>query len=118
MITHLVLFRPRPGLPPAAREALAAAFEAAIRTIPSIRGVRVGRRLLGGRPYDALAVEDYQYAALLDFDDLAGLTAYLDHPAHQQLSANFFDACDRAVMYDYELRDAAAGVRAAPDDSH
>jgi hypothetical protein len=103
MIAHVVLFRPRPDLGPDARAALTGAFEAAVREIPSIRRARVGTRVTHGRPYEALMGVDYQYAAILEFDDVAGLKAYLAHPAHDQLSSRFFSVCEDALMYDFEL---------------
>jgi hypothetical protein len=48
---------------------------------------------------------DYPYAALLEFDDVAGLKAYLEHPTHEQLGMRFFAAFEDALMYDYELRE-------------
>jgi hypothetical protein len=102
MIAHVVLFRPRTDLAPDARDALTGAFEAAIREIPSIRRVRVGKRVTHGRPYEALMRVDYQYAALLEFDDLAALKAYLEHPAHERLATQFFAAFEEALMYDFE----------------
>jgi len=108
MIAHLVLFRPRPDLTSDARAALAAAFETAIREIPSIRRARVGRRVTHGRPYEALMRVDYQYTAILEFDDLAGLKAYLAHPAHDQLASRFFSACEDALMYDFEMSEGAS----------
>jgi len=117
MIAHLVLFRPRPDLPAEARQALAAAFETAVREIPSVRRARVGTRLVLGRAYDALAPADYPYAAVLEFDDRAGLTAYLDHPSHARLAAQFFAAFEDAVMYDFELLDGTAGLAAMLADT-
>ena len=108
MITHLVLFRPRTDLSPGARRALMTAFEAALRQIPSLRGARVGRRVLTGRSYEALARVDYQYAAVLEFDDVEGLAAYLDHPSHAQLASQFFEACEETVMYDFDLSEGTA----------
>lgn len=110
MIAHVVLFRPRGDLSPAARNALAAAFETALREIPSIRRARVGRRLVHRRPYEALMHVDYQYAALLEFDDAAGLRAYLEHPAHQQLASQFFEVFEHALMYDFDLQEGTAGL--------
>jgi|SRR5687767_11199866 len=107
MIAHVVLFRPRPDLTPDARAALTEAFEAAIREIPSIRRARVGRRVTHGRPYEALMRVDYEYAAILEFDDLSGLRAYLAHPTHDQLASRFFSASVDALMYDFELSDGA-----------
>ena len=108
MIAHVVLFRPRADLGSAGRGALGRAFERALREIPSIRRARVGRRVTHGRPYEALMRADYQYAAILEFDDIAGLSAYLEHPAHEQLAAQFFSAFEDALMYDFEMSGSAA----------
>lgn len=112
MIAHVVLFRPRGDLSPAARTALAGALETALREIPSIRRARVGRRLLHGRAYEALMQVDYQYAAVLEFDDTAGLRAYLDHPAHERLASQFFSAFEHALMYDFDLKEGPDGLAA------
>jgi uncharacterized protein (DUF1330 family) len=112
MIAHVVLFRTRVNLSPAARTALTAAFETALREIPSIRRANVGRRLLQGHSYEALMNVDYEYAAVLEFDDAAALNAYLAHPAHQQLASQFHDAFEQALMYDFELQEGEAGVAA------
>lgn len=112
MITHVVLFRPRPDLSAADRRALADTLTAALQTIPSIRVARIGRRVTHGRGYERLMRVDYPYAAFLDFDDLAGLKAYLEHPAHEALAARFFAAFEEALMYDFELQEGADGVAA------
>jgi hypothetical protein len=110
MIAHVVLFKPRTDLSADARQRLAAAFETALREIPSIRRARVGRRITRGRSYESLMSVDYQFAAVLEFDDEAGLKAYLEHPAHQQLGALFFEAFEQALMYDFALADGAAAL--------
>ena len=63
-----------------------------------------------GRAYEQLMRVDYEYAALLEFDDLDGLNAYLAHPAHEALAARFFESFDEALMYDYELAEGAGAV--------
>ena len=110
MITHLVLFRPRPDLSDADRQGLADALTTALGQIPSIRGARVGRRVTHGRAYEAMMHVDYAYAALLEFDDLAGLMAYLEHPAHDALAARFFATFADALMYDFELKEGPEGI--------
>ena len=110
MITHVVLFRPRPGLPAGEQTALVDVLRDAIRSIPSIRGARVGRRVKHGRPYEQAMRIDYEYAALLEFDDLAGLKTYLEHPAHQALATRFFSAVDESLVYDYELEGGEKGL--------
>jgi hypothetical protein len=77
----------------------------ALRDIPSIRRARVGRRIRTGRPYESLMTVDYQYAALLEFDDADALKAYLGHQVHDALGASFFEAFDVALMYDYEMHE-------------
>lgn len=110
MITHIVMFRPRADLTPAQRKSLAGALTTALRSIPSIRRATVGRRVTHGRPYEQLMRANYEYAALLEFEDLAGLRAYLDHPAHETLAAQFFATFEEALMYDYDLLDGEEGV--------
>jgi hypothetical protein len=48
MVSHIVLMKPRADLTPAERQAFVAAFERAVREIPSVRHVRVGRRIVHG----------------------------------------------------------------------
>ena len=57
---------------------------------------------------------DYTYAAVIEFEDRAGLMAYLDHPAHEQLASQFFSAFEEALMYDFELLEGTAGLRVSP----
>ena len=118
MIAHLVLFQPRADLSPDARRQLAASFEVALKQIPSIRRARLGRRITHGRGYEALMTADYQYAAIIEFDDAAGLNASLEHPAHQQLGSQFFDVFEQALMYDFELSDGTAGLDGLLAGSH
>ena len=112
MIAHLVLFRPRADLPASARDTLVGALSAALGQIGSIRRARFGTRVTHGRPYEALMRTNYSHAAILEFDDLAGLRAYLEHPAHQQLASRFFEAFEEALMYDFELKDGPEGISA------
>ena len=107
MIAHVVLFRPKSDLSDVEREGLVAALTTALQGIPSIRRARIGRRITHGRPYEQLMRADDPFLALLEFDDVAGLQAYLNHPAHEQLATRFFAAVEEALMYDYELREGA-----------
>jgi hypothetical protein len=58
---------------------------------------------------------NYEYAAVLEFDDVAGLNAYLEHPAHETLGSRFFAAFEEALMYDFELQEGATGLAARLD---
>jgi hypothetical protein len=111
MLVHLVLFKPRPALDAAGRQGLATALSEAIQQIPSVRHARVGRRITHGRPYEQLMRVDYSHMAMLEFDDVHGLTAYLEHPVHEQLAIRFFEAFEEALMYDYDVADGEDGIR-------
>jgi hypothetical protein len=110
MIVHLVLFRPRTTATAPERARLADVFSNALREIPSIRRAHVGGRVTHGRPYEALMHIDYSHAAVLEFDDLAGLRAYLEHPAHEALGGLFFEMFEEALIYDYDMKSGVAGV--------
>jgi hypothetical protein len=102
MISHLVLLKPRPDLSDVDRRGLAASFERAARNISSVRNVRVGRRILHGAGYETGNGFSAEYLALIDFDDLDGLRAYLQHPAHAELGARFASSLAGAMVLDYE----------------
>ena len=110
MIAHVVLFRPRAGLTPDDRASLVEAFSRALREIPGIRRAAVGRRVTHGRPYEQLMTESYDFAAVLEFDDLPALTRYLEHPAHDALGERFFSAFEAALIYDYEMAEGDRGL--------
>ena len=103
MLTHLVLMKPRPDLSAADRAALVDAFERAVREIPTVRHVRIGRRIVHGAGYETAAPDVADYIAAIDFDDVAGLQAYLRHPAHGDLGARFGQALSSAVVFDFEV---------------
>ena len=110
MIAHVVLFRPKVSLDASDRAALADAFTAAMEATPSVRRVRVGARVLTGRPYEQSMSENYTHAALIEFEDRAALQAYLEHPTHQALAARFFESFEAALIYDYEMGEDAAAL--------
>jgi len=110
MILHVVLFRPRPGLGEAQRQGLAKAFAAAIDNIGPIKRARIGRRRMHGRAYEQLMRADYTHAAILEFEDLAGLKTYLEHPAHNELGSRFFECFEEALMYDFDVQDGHVGL--------
>ena len=106
MVLHVVLFRPRPELSAEERAALVEALEEALHEIPSIRRVSLGRRLKHGAGYEALMSIDMEFAAVLEFDDAAGLRAYLEHPAHRGLGPRFMQSLESSAIYDYAILSA------------
>jgi hypothetical protein len=103
MISHLVLMKPRSDLPVDERRAFIASFEQAVRTIPSVRGVRVGRRVRLGAAYESVSPDTADFFAAIDFDDMAGLQAYLGHPAHEELGTRFYQSLSSGWAYDFEV---------------
>ena len=110
MITHVVAMKPRTDLSTRDREAFVEAFELAVRQIPVVRGVRVGRRVTHGALYEKAAPDAADFVILIDFDDLDGLKTYLRHPAHDAVSAHFNRLLDSGWVYDFET-DGLARLR-------
>ena len=105
MLFHVVLFRPRPDLSAADRASLVEALEAALQRIPSIKRFHVGRRVVHGAGYEALMPVSLDYAAVIEFDDLAGLREYLEHPAHEALGSRFMSSLEASQIFDYQMQD-------------
>jgi stress responsive alpha/beta barrel protein len=106
MIVHLVLFSPRPDLPAADRDAAVAALESASKNIPSIKRLRIGKRVKHSLPgYEQMMRDDFEYAVMIEFDDVEGLKAYLQHPAHAAAGRHFTASASNALAYDYEVAD-------------
>jgi hypothetical protein len=108
MLFHIALFRPRPDLTAADRASLVEAFESALRRIPSIRTFHVGRRVTHGAAYEGLMPVSLDYAAVLEFDDLASLREYLEHPAHKALGSRFMSSLESSAIFDYQMQDGEA----------
>jgi len=103
MIAHVVLLTPKPELSPEARRAFIERFERAVTEIPSVKGVRIGTRVLHGAQYEQLTPGTGDVLAVIDFDSLAGLRAYLQHPEHAALGRLFYELFSSAWAYDFEM---------------
>ena len=103
MVSHIVLMKPRADLSADGRAAFVDAFERALREIPTVRNVRIGRRVTHGAGYEQTSPDAADYLAVIDFDDLAGLQTYLRHPAHEELGARFNQSLSSALVYDFEV---------------
>ncbi len=109
MLTHVVLFRPKPGLTSTDADALASAIEGAARDIPAVRRFEVGRRTADAPAYLPGAAPDFPYVAMVWVEDRAALDRYLAHPAHQALGAAFHAALGAALVFDFDTETVAAG---------
>lgn len=104
MIAHVVLFAPKASLTGPQRLEILEAFRAAAEAAPTVRRVRIGRRVRHGLPgYEHAMRQDYQYLAILEFDDLDGLKSYLEHPAHAGAGGHFSASAAAALAYDYTV---------------
>ena len=102
MVSHVVLFNLRHDLGQAEHEAFVHALEVALRDISAIRGFRIGRRVTFGAGYEQ-GLPDFEFCGVIDFEDLAGLRAYLEHPAHIDIGARFNASIEKGLVYDYEM---------------
>ncbi len=105
MVSHVVLFTPRPDLSRDDRLALLTAFEHAVRAIPTVRGVRLGRRIKHGAAYERQTPEAAEFLVVIDFDDIPALQLYLEHEAHREIGAHFRQFLASALVYDFDLTD-------------
>ena len=103
MVWHVVLLKPRADLRVDERRQFVDVFRRAVTSIPSVRGVRFGRRVTHGAGYERNAPDAGAFLAIVEFDDRAGLEAYLAHPAHQELGVAFGESLSAALVYDFEM---------------
>ena len=106
MIAHVVLFQPRPDLSAHQRTDVLDALMAAARQVPSVRSCRVGKRVKHGLAGYEQLMPSFDFAAVLEFDDIDGLRAYLLHPAHEAIGRHFTTAAAAALALDYEMETA------------
>jgi len=106
MIAHIVLMQPRPGLTEQQRSDALATLRRAAADVPEIRRCRVGRRVKHGLPgYESLMAHDFEFALIIELDDMEALKRYLQAPAHATLGELFYTATTSALAYDYAIED-------------
>lgn len=111
MIAHIVLLRPRPDLTEDQRRAALDTLARAAADVPEIRSVRLGRRVTHGLPgYEQTMAQDYEFALIIEVDDVAALTRYLKAPAHRALSDLFSTATAARLAYDYDMNEIASSI--------
>ena len=104
MIAHIVLLQPRADLTAAQRQHALDTLARAAADVPEIRRFRMGRRVKHGLPgYEQLMPQDFEFALIIEVDDVAALTRYLQAPAHAALGDLFYRATSSALAYDYAL---------------
>ena len=111
MIAHLVLLQPRPDLTEAQRRTALETLTHAAADMPEIRSFRLGHRVKHGLPgYEQLMAVDYEFALIIEVDDLTALARYLAAPAHRALGELFSTATAAALAYDFEMSQLSRSV--------
>jgi hypothetical protein len=106
VIAHIVLLQPRADLSEPQRDKALGTLRRAAADVPEIRRFRIGRRVKHGLPgYEALMAQDYEFALIIEVDDIDALTRYLQAPAHTALAELFYTATRSALAYDYAMED-------------
>jgi hypothetical protein len=100
---HVVLYRPRADASDEERDALVRATTVAAQSIPSVRRFLIGSRVAAQPSYVMKGFPELPYIALVEFDDEAGLHAYLEHPAHVELGRRFNELAEAALIYDFNV---------------
>jgi hypothetical protein len=73
----------------------------AFREIPTVTRSMVAIRQSIGAGYESrIGDTTYSYVTVVEFDDVAGLKAYLEHGLHQRLGQLFWQYCDRTLIVD------------------
>jgi len=104
MIAHLVLLQPKPDLTIEQRAAALETIRASAGNLPDVRRFQLGRRVKHGLPgYEQLMKQDFEYALIVEVDDLDALKRYLLAPAHEALGELFYTATAAALAYDYDF---------------
>ena len=103
MIAHIVLLQPKAELTEAQRATALDTIRRSAADLSEVR-LRLGRRVKHGLPgYEQLMAQDYDYALIVEADDIDALKRYLQAPAHVALGQLFYSATSAALAYDYEF---------------
>jgi hypothetical protein len=101
MIAHVVLFEPKATITETDRETFLEAMKLAFREIPTVlRSMVAERQLIGAGYEEKLGDQTYSYVSVVEFEDLPGLKAYLEHELHTRLGQLFWQYCDRTLIVD------------------
>ena len=107
MISHLVLFTPKTGLSAEESRSFAQSIVETFRQVGSLERAMVGRAIDVDAGYQrSFGDKTYEFAAVLEFKDRAGLLSYLNHPLHKELGALFWRHCESTVILEIEATDA------------
>jgi len=108
VIAHIVLLQPKPDLTEVQRADAIATIRRSAANLPDVR-LRVGRRVKHGLPgYEQLMATDFEFALIIEVEDVDALKRYLQAPAHTALGELFYTATRSALAYDYAIEDVVS----------
>ncbi len=96
MITHVVLFKLKDRTAESIEKARVV-LAGLKGKVPSLKGLEVGTDVIRSE-------RSYDMALVARFEDLAGLDAYQNHPAHLEAVKYMASAGESSVAVDYELK--------------
>lgn len=99
MIRHIVVWKLKDDADATREERIAAiraALEPLLGTAPSLRSLQIVENM-------AYHDKNFELALLTDFDDLAGLDAYQQHPAHLEAAAIVRSHVETRASIDFEV---------------
>jgi Stress responsive A/B Barrel Domain len=100
VIRHVAVFRFVSEFTTEQREHWMSRLRALPEQIPQLRSMSVGADVLGGRALHEIAI-------VADFDDLEGLDAYTQHPAHAEVLRISAPVKTSLATVDFEIPDAS-----------
>jgi hypothetical protein len=106
MISHIVLFEPKPDLAESDVRDFAQHLKDTMTAVPSVRRSMVGRKVAIHTGDRSFGDATYSFSAVVEFDDSKGLNEYLQHPKHVELGRLFWLHCARTVVLEVESVDA------------
>jgi hypothetical protein len=105
VIAHVVLLQPKPELTGPQRAEALETIRRSAADLPEVR-LRLGKRVKHGLPgYEQLMTQDFEFALIVEAEDVATLKRYLTAPAHVALGQLFYTAASAALAYDYAIEE-------------
>lgn len=97
MIKHIVLFKFKAETTQAQRQALVDALNTLPGRIPEIKGWQVVPSVPGRPP------RFYHMALFADFDDVAAVDRYIEHPEHRRVVELVEALCETRAVFNHQF---------------
>ena len=107
MIRHTVLFKFKPGFPPADKQAWIDGLNNMTGKIPGMLGLSHGADVLNTE-------RSFDYAIVADFETVEDVAVYNTHPLHEPLKAYSFPNSQQILSVDFRLGDSTPAPAKTP----